>query len=333
MILNFLRAAQALRVDPRFGREQARDEFLARHLEREDCDRALLLARHGDRHRQRHRGLPHRRAGRQDDEVSGLETGRVLVDVAETRRHAGAVAVAVIEPVDLLERPLEELVNRDELAMALVAPDVVDDLLGAVDRAVDVLFVLEADLGDHRPGVDQPAQGRLLANDLGVVLGRGGGRHRLHQGAEIREAADSLEGVAVTKLFGDRDLVERLAAFVELKEPGVDRLVDVRVEIRRPHDLADGCHHLAVDEDRAEDRHFGFEVVRRDPIGAAGDRSRRDSRHQRRLAARRGTNSSASSASRTSLTATTSIPLWRARTSRSFSLGINTSRIPAWRAA
>jgi hypothetical protein len=40
----------------------------------------------------------------------------------KARREAGAVAAAVVEPIDLLEGALEQLVDRRELAALLAAP-------------------------------------------------------------------------------------------------------------------------------------------------------------------------------------------------------------------
>ena len=84
------------------------------------------------------------------------------------------------------------------------------------------------------------------------------------------EAADAFERVAMAQLFGDRDFVERLAALEEIDQHGEDRLVDVRVEVARANDFADGGHHLAVDEHGADNRHLRLEIVRRNAVDRRG---------------------------------------------------------------
>ena len=286
----------------------------------------------GDGHRQRHRGLAHRGARRKDDEVARLEARGVFVDVAEARGDAGAVAVAVIELVDLLEGAFEQFVDRHELARALAPADLVDDLFAAIERAVDILFGLEADLRNHRAGVDQPAQRGFLAHDPRVILRRRRRRHGLHQRGEIRQPADAFEQIAPPQFLRDGDLIERLAAIVQLQERGEDRLVSDRVEVDGRDDLADRRHHLAIDEDRPDHGHLGLEILRRDPVGVADPAIRTLTvaiNETARLPDAECRQPFGDILDRYDLDAARRV----ARTSRSFSLGMSTRRMPAWRAA
>ena len=108
------------------------------------------------------------------------------------------------------------------LGRALVG-DVVDLGLRAVDDVVDLALAGVADLHDLGAGLDQPAQDRLLADDLGVVAGVGGDRARWRRacgGTAPRRPGPARRAV---QLGGDRDRVGRLAAAVEVEDRVVDR--------------------------------------------------------------------------------------------------------------
>jgi hypothetical protein len=63
------------------------------------------------RHAEGERGLSHRRAGRDDDEVAGLEAGRELVELAEPGRDAGDVDARLVEVHDPGEALVEQVVD------------------------------------------------------------------------------------------------------------------------------------------------------------------------------------------------------------------------------
>ena len=80
--------------------------------------------------------------------------------------------------------------------------------------------------------------------------------HGVHQGREVREPADFFENAAAFQLFGDGNFIERLAPVEELHNRLIDRLMDVRVEIRRLHYLGDHGHDLPIDQNRTEQGHL-----------------------------------------------------------------------------
>jgi len=59
------------------------------------------------------------------------------------------------------------------------------DVKYAVERTFDVFFIFVTVLRNLRPGVNQPAQNRLLAHDLCIIRGRSRGLHRIHQRAQV----------------------------------------------------------------------------------------------------------------------------------------------------
>ena len=65
---------------------------------------------------------------------------------------------------------------------------------------------------DRRRDFDQPAQNRLLAHDLRVILDVRRGRHRVDEKADVVLAARRLELAAALQLFGERERIDDAAA-------------------------------------------------------------------------------------------------------------------------
>ena len=128
------------------------------------------------------------------------------------------------------------------------------------------------------PGVDQPPQDRLLADDVGVVGGVGGDRHRRGDRVQVGGTADALELAAPLELVGDGHHVGRLAATVEVDDRVVDRLVAGPVEVGAPDHLGHVGDGVLGDHHRAQHRLLGRHVLGRGPVAgrtlAQGSRRR-----------------------------------------------------------
>src|SRR5699024_1032121 len=99
-------------------------------------------------------------------------------------RHAGGETAAGGDRIDLVERGLEQFLQRRVVLGGAAFGDLVYLGLGAVDDLVDLLAVgaVVAVLHDARAGLDQATQHRLVCDDLGVVRGVGRRRHGRDQG-------------------------------------------------------------------------------------------------------------------------------------------------------
>ena len=203
-----------------------------------------------------------------------------LVEVGEAGGHAVEAGLAVADRLDLVEDAVHDVRERRVVLATALVGDLEDLGLRLVDDVVDLALAGVADLHDAGAGVDQAAQDRLLAHDLGVVARVGGDRHVGREGVEVRRAADALELAASLQLGGDGDHVDRLAAAVEVDDRVVDRLVGWAVVVGAAQHLGDLGAGVLADQHRAEHRLLGSHVLRgravvrlgRPLTGRVGDR-------------------------------------------------------------
>jgi hypothetical protein len=176
-------------------------------------------------------GLAGAGTGRHHDQVRRLQPEEEVVELVVAGRHAGDVAGAVVQGLELVEGVLQRVGHLDHRFRDPALGDLEHQRLGAVEGVDDLLGVVVAHLGDVARDPDEPAQQRQLVHDLGVV----GGVRRRRRGLELQQrlaAAELLEQVGAAQLLGHRDRVDGLALAVEgqhgLVHVGVGRLVEVR---------------------------------------------------------------------------------------------------------
>ena len=147
---------------------------------------------------------------------------------------------------DLVEAPLRLL---DLLARARIDRRVIGD--------VDDVLADRDELAPHREIVDAAAvivgvdDRRRLGGEAGEILRHG-------DAAEIVLAEEGLE----------RDRRRELAGADQRARDLEDAAMDFLDEMLAPQEVRDAVEGVVVDEDRAEQRLFGLEIVRRRAIGA-----------------------------------------------------------------
>ena len=150
--------------------------------------------------------------------------------------------------------------------------------------AFDVLGHRVADVGDLPGHADEPAQQRVLLDDVGVVP-RVGDRRRVGlQRDEDRRVADLLEHPGALELVGHGHRVDGLAPLHEGPDGPEDVPVRRLVEVARRAPLDPDRRRVVRQQHGPEQRLLGLEVVRRHPraartgagpLGAAGGGCRR----------------------------------------------------------
>ena len=263
-------AAEAVRVDARFGGQHAEEQLFLRHLEAEQPDGHVGLGPHVLRHVEHEAGLAHRRPGRDDDQVGRLQPGRQLVEVGEARRHAGNQLLARVQLLDGVEARLREIAHRDEAVADVVVGDREDRVLGLIED--DVGLVLGRVGGGQNPvgGKDQAPQRRLLFDDARVMLDVGRTRHAVHQRRDVGGAADFVEIARSPELLLERDEIDRVAPLDQPDHLVEDAAMRVAEKILRVDHFRGEVERVVVEQNRAEHRAFGLEIVRKGPLGDDG---------------------------------------------------------------
>ena len=134
-----------------------------------------MLLGHRDvaRHVHGERALAHARAGREHDQVAGLQARGEVVDVDEAGGQAGVGGLAGLDRLEVEHRLVDQVAEHRHLVAVLAPRDLVDALLGVVGDRLGVVGRGVGPLHDVGGGGDQAAAERRLRDDLGVVRGRG----------------------------------------------------------------------------------------------------------------------------------------------------------------
>ena len=168
---------------------------------------------------------------------------------------------------DLRQRLLDDVAHRQEADAGAVFGDREDRLLRLVEDDVRVVFRLVGAGVICASAEDQRAQRRLLLDDARVVLDVGRARYAVHERREIGRAADLVELARAPELLFERDQVDRVSALAEPLHLVEDAPVRIAEEVARRDQLRGVVERFVVDQDRAEDRLLGLEVVRQRAFG------------------------------------------------------------------
>ena len=212
------------------------------------------------------RGFAHAGAAGDDDQVGGLQPAHLGIEVFQPGGDAGELAVALVGARRHVDRGGERLREALEArAEAAGLGDFVElsfgvlDLLarGEIDRRVERLI-------DHvLADTDQIPPHRQVGDGMAVVGGVDDG------GGLGREAGEILAGVQPADIdVGGQEGLERdrrgdLAGADQVGRKLVKLLVQRLEEMPRLEEVRDPVERLVVDQDRAEQRLLGLDVMRR----------------------------------------------------------------------
>ncbi len=164
------------------------------------------------------------RAGGDNDHLAAVQALGQLVEFVETGGNAGHAFATGTSRLDFVDGAFDDVAQRHVVFRGAAFGDLVDLGLGFVDDRVDFAVLRVAKLDDLGSRINQSAQHRALANDLGVEAGVGSGRDGLDQGVQVGRAANAGDFPALGQEVGDRHGVGGFAAAVEVDDRFVDRL-------------------------------------------------------------------------------------------------------------
>ncbi len=141
--------------------------------------------------------------------------------------------------------------------------DLEDAMLGGVEELVDIRRRLVGARGDLGRDRGEAAQDGFLAHDPRIVRDIRRGRHDRRQLGDIRGAADHLELAAGAQRVAQRDRIDRLAAVGEIRHRAEDLAMRLAVEIFGGYGFERKIDRLVIEQDRAQHRLFGLEILRR----------------------------------------------------------------------
>ena len=226
------------------------------------------------------RGLAHAGAAGDDDQVGRLQAAHLGVEILQAGREARQLAVALEGARRHVDRGGERLREALEArAVAVGLGEFVEPALGVLDllarREVDRR--LERDVDHVLADADQIAAQRQVVDGAAVIRGVD---HRRRLGREAREILADVEpaDVDVGRQEGlERDRRRDLAGADQVRGELVDLLVQRLVEMRRLEKVGNPVERLVVDQDGAEQRLLGLDVVRRAAVlrrGGVGELAR-----------------------------------------------------------
>ena len=216
--------------------------------------------------------LSHRRAAGQDDQVGRLQPTHLGVEPREAGGNAGEMSVALVGVAGHLDGGRQGIVEGEEPLAVLVRLGkreqprlgVLDLRLGReVDRGVE--GIVDHVLADH----DQLATRVEIVDGTAVVARVDDGRGIDGELAKIHgHGRGGVDRLGRLEKGPQRDRCRLLAGGDQLRQRLEDLLVQGVVEVVRLEEARDAVVGLVVDEDGAEQRLLGLEVVRR---GAEGE--------------------------------------------------------------
>ena len=206
--------------------------------------------------------LPAAGPGREDDHLAAVQAVGERVEVGEAGGHTDHRAAVGADRLDLVEGALQDLPERQVVLGGPSLGDGVDLGLRPVDDVVGLGVGVIAHLHDARAGLDQAAQDRALADDLGVEAGVRRGGDGGDEGVEVRRPADARELPRGEEGVRHRDRVGRLSAAVQVEHRLVDRLVGRLVEVGAAEHLDDVSDRVLGQQHPAEDALLREQVLR-----------------------------------------------------------------------
>ena len=236
------------------------------------------------------RRLPHRRTGRDDRQISFLETRGEIVEMRESTWDPGDARSGFLQPFDVLEGGPEDLLDPHEAFAVMTLRHPEDPLLGLVEHLFHRTLALFVHVPDNLGGgVDQSSQQSLFTHDAGVILDVRGRGYRVQQLRQVLEPPSAVQLFRLAEVVADGNHVDDVASLEEPHHRPEDASIRLPVEHRVGHDLDRERDRFTINEHAPQHGDLGFEGIWRLAIVWRRDRGgQRCARVHARSAVRSG---------------------------------------------
>ena len=254
--------AEFVGIDAGFRSEQAQQEGFFRHFQAENRDRLAITHRDIFRDVQRQRGFTHRRARGQDDQLGRLQAGRFVVEIGVTGSEAGDAAAFAENLFEALEIIANQFFDANQAGFDAIFGESENHRLGAIEDHIGIVARGQGLLLNGRRRENQAAQNRFFFDDARVVFDVGDARQAVSELREVGDAARRFQFAAPGQVLHQGHDIDGLLPFAKLQHAFEDLAV-LRKEKILGFDLFHrGVQCMVIQQDRAEDAAFGFEVMR-----------------------------------------------------------------------
>ena len=187
-------------------------------------------------------------------------------------RQPGDALPALQKRIDRSKRFPDDLLHAHEPAPNALFRELHDRRLGVVDHIFGAVRLIGCPRHRRARGGNQPAQHRLVANDLYVMLNARPVGYALHQARHIRHVADRLQILMPVEFLDQRDHVDRPRRLRQIHHPRINPPVRVQRKILDPQMLRRLVIGKIVQQDRAQNRALGFHIRRKGADRVIGSR-------------------------------------------------------------
>ena len=212
-------------------------------------------------------GLAESRPRRQDDQLPGMQAVGQRIEISKARRHTHHLAAAIGDGLDLRQRSIHEVTQRQIVLGGAALGDLIDLGLRAIHNVIDMTFAGVSHLHDAGARLDKPPQDRTLLDDGGVVSRVGRRRDEGDERVEVGRTADPTDLSHPGQLSRHGDGIDGIAAAVDGDDGVVDRRVRWTVEVSLSQRLDDISNRILAEHHGAEHRLLGGNVLGWGAIG------------------------------------------------------------------
>ena len=264
-------------IDPRARTEHAQHQRFGRHFQTEHSNRQTLLDGHVLRDIHRERRFAHARPRCDHNHFAPVETAGHLVQVGKPGRDAGQHPLPLMELLDRVDCPIDQVLDRPGARFDPFLADAQDIPLHFVKQGIYLALML-VDLPHHAgAGLNHAPQEMLLPHDVHVICQVRRRRHRVRQRRQVGQPAHRFELIAVLEPLLDREQINRFLVVVHFDQQLVNvPMAKIVIHLRTGLESLDAKAHAFVGRQQHATEHalLGFDRMRRQPVHPGRARGR-----------------------------------------------------------